>query len=113
MRAELWLASGIQSQWYMIRYVREHTKRRAGVRMVSNVVKLKPETYERVRAKAREQGSTMQDIITRGIDALDRLEFAQAFKHDYEAMRTDHDAWSAAESERELWETALGDGLES
>jgi hypothetical protein len=51
--------------------------------MAANVVKLKPETYERVRAKAREQGVTMQDIITRGIDALDHLEFAQAFKRDY------------------------------
>ncbi len=46
----------------------------------------------------------MQDIITRGIDALDRLEFAQAFKHDYEAIRTDPDAWSEEVSERELWE---------
>jgi hypothetical protein len=81
------------------------------VTIPSNVVKLKPETYQRVKQKAGEQGATMQEIIARGIDALDRLEFAQAFRIDYEELRRDADAWGREERERALWESTLDDGL--
>lgn len=80
--------------------------------MPSNVVKLKPETYERVKARARAHGATMQDVIARGMDALDRLEFAAAFRQDFELLRAGPEAWSREESERELWESTVSDGLD-
>jgi hypothetical protein len=97
----------------MYRYTDSYTCDSLEVSVPSNVVKLKPDTYERVRAKAQEQGASMQDIITRGIDALDRLEFAGAFRQDYEAIRADADAWQHEASERQIWESTLADGLVS
>jgi hypothetical protein len=80
--------------------------------MASNVVKLKPETYERVRRLARESRSSMQEVVTRGIDALERQEFARAFEADFTRLREDRAAWQAEESERVLRDTALNDCLD-
>ena len=78
----------------------------------SNVVKLKTETYQRVKRMASEQRSTMQDIISRGIDALERAEFARGLQEDFAALRADRAAWEREQAERELWESTLEDGLD-
>jgi predicted transcriptional regulator len=80
--------------------------------VASNVVKLKPETYERVKRLARESHTTMQEVVTRGVDALERQEFARAFQDDFARLREDRAAWDEEESERELWDATLSDGLQ-
>jgi hypothetical protein len=80
--------------------------------MASNVVKLKPETYERVKRMARDQHATMQDVITNGIDALERQEYGQAFQEDFARLREDRAAWAHEQSERDLWDSTLEDGLD-
>jgi hypothetical protein len=78
--------------------------------MASNVVKLKAETYERVKRLASERSATMQDVIAHGIDALERAEFARAFQEDFSALRADAEGWKREVAERRLWESTLEDG---
>jgi hypothetical protein len=80
--------------------------------MSSNVVKLKPETYARVKQIAEESHRPMQEIVAAGIEALDRLQFAREFTEDYAALRRDSQAWRKELQERELWEVTLSDGLD-
>jgi hypothetical protein len=79
--------------------------------MASNVVKLKAETYERVKRMARDRSATMQEVIARSIDALERAEFARAFQEDFSAFRADPEPWNREVAESELWESTLEDGL--
>jgi len=79
--------------------------------VASNVVKLRPETYEHVKRLAQQRNASMQEVIASGIEALERQEFARAFQEDFAALRTDPDAWSAESDERALWESTLSDGL--
>lgn len=83
-----------------------------GSRMPSNVVKLRPETYERVKRIAQEQRASMQEVIARGVDALEKLEYARAFQEDFARLHKDPDAWSAEQREREAWDSALTDGID-
>lgn len=79
--------------------------------MASNVVKLRPETYDRVKRLARERDLTMQDVITSGIDALERQEYARAFEEDFARLRSDDQAWQAEQDNRRLWDSTAEDGL--
>lgn len=80
--------------------------------MVSVAVKLRPETYGRVKRLAEEQRTTMQEIVARGIEALERQEFAAAFQRDFAALRNNSAAWELEIAERETLENALSDGLD-
>lgn len=80
--------------------------------MASDVVKLRPETYERVKRLAQERNTSMQAVIAHGLDALERVEFARDFEEDFAALRRDPAAWSAEREERKLWDMSLDDGLD-
>ena len=79
--------------------------------MASSVVKLRPDTYERVRRLAQARNASMQEVIARGIDALERQEFARGFQEDFAALHDDAKAWKAEHDEREVWDSSLDDGL--
>lgn len=79
--------------------------------MPSNVVKLRPETYNRVKRLAQQQDLAMQEVIAQGIDALERLEFARGFQEDFASMRRDSSAWNLQQDEHDLWDSTLSDGI--
>lgn len=76
------------------------------------MVKLKTDTYQRVKRLAEEQRATMQEVVARGIDALERQEFARTFEEDFEALRDRPEAWREEQQERGAWESTLNDGLD-
>jgi hypothetical protein len=80
--------------------------------VASSVVKLRPDTYARVRRLAQERNASMQEVIARGIDALERQEFARGFQDDFAALHDDAKAWKAVSDEREIWDSSLDDGLD-
>jgi predicted transcriptional regulator len=79
--------------------------------MASVGIKLRSDTYGRVKRLAEEQQTTMQEIVSRGIDALERQEFATGFQRDFAALRQDQRAWTHELAEREELEHTLSDGL--
>lgn len=74
-------------------------------------VRLRPETYGRVKHLAEEQHTTMQEIVARGVEALEREEFASGFQDDFAALHADSHAWANEKAERQELDHALGDGL--
>lgn len=80
--------------------------------MATRLVKLRQETYDRVKELSTEYQVSMQEVVARGVAALEREEFARAFQRDFAALRADPEAWAAERAEREVLDGAIADAID-
>jgi hypothetical protein len=61
----------------------------------------------------QETGRTPEQILDAALDAYRRTVFFEGLAADYAALKADKEAWAEELAERKLWESTLGDGLDS
>jgi hypothetical protein len=80
--------------------------------ILARLVKLRQETYDRVKQLSQDYQISMQEVVARSVVALEKQEFARAFQEDFAVLRADAHAWEEEQAERELLDGTLEDGLE-
>jgi hypothetical protein len=55
----------------------------------------------------------VQSILTKAIDSYRRRRFLEEANEDYAKLRSNSEAWAAELKEREIYDGALSDGLDS
>ncbi len=79
--------------------------------MATTTVRIKPETRERLKALAKDDGASLTDTIDRLVEQERRRRMWEAANASYAAMRDDPESWAAWKSEMALWDATLADGL--
>jgi len=77
----------------------------------STTMRMQKQTHERVRALAREEHVSMQEIVDRAIDLYRRQQLLAAANACYATMRADPVASAAFDAEHRLFEGAIVAGL--
>lgn len=80
--------------------------------MDQTTVRVRKTTHARIRGLAERGSVSMQAIIDRAIELLERQEFLERLNSAYAAVRADETMWSEVREERAAWDSALRDGLE-
>jgi hypothetical protein len=75
-------------------------------------VRIKTESYSKLRQLADEAGVTMPEILAEAIDELHRKRFLDECNRAYGRLKADPKAWKQELEERKVWEQTLADGLE-
>jgi hypothetical protein len=65
-----------------------------------------------LRELARRQRQPVQTVLKQAIDSYRREKFLEEANAAFTALRSQPEAWSEEQQERELWDTTAGDGLE-
>lgn len=79
----------------------------------TTTVRIPEETRQALRVLSEQTGRSMQEILTRSIEAYrDQLLLDQA-NSAYSGLRRDGKAWRAEIGERKVWDKALSDGLDA
>jgi len=79
--------------------------------MGQTTVRISERTRGTLRALARLQKRTMQDVLEAAVEAARRAAFIDALNANYAEARRDAATWSVVREERAAWEATLGDGL--
>ncbi len=79
--------------------------------MTTTTVRIKPETLERLKELAKDDGTSLTDTIARLVKQERRRRMWEAANASYAAMRADPESWAEWKSEMALWDTTLADGL--
>lgn len=80
--------------------------------MAGTTVRVREETHRALRQLAEQEGDTLQDVLSRAVEAYRRMRILAETNAGYAALRADPVAWQEELEEREAWEIALSDGLE-
>jgi hypothetical protein len=81
--------------------------------VASTTVRVRSDTRATLRQLAREANEPMQETLAKAVEAYRRLRLLEATNAAYARLHRDPSAWAEVEDERRLWESTLGDGLES
>ena len=65
-----------------------------------------------LRELAHKEGKPMQNILDQAIENYRRQKFLEQANAAFAALQRDSAAWNEEQREREIWDHALGDGLE-
>jgi hypothetical protein len=79
--------------------------------MTTNV-RIKPQTYAKLRQLAKRAGVTMPEVLDDAIDELFRKRFIEDCNQAYARLRSNPKAWKEELEERRAWDVTLADGLE-
>jgi predicted transcriptional regulator len=74
-------------------------------------VRISPRAHERLRKLAEEEQQSMQSILDDAIERYRREKFLRAANADFVALKDDGKAWKQELRDRELWESAVADGI--
>jgi predicted transcriptional regulator len=80
--------------------------------MASTTVRISKETRETLRELAEQVGQPIQKVLDSAVEAYRRQCILEQANAAYAALRADAEAWREEQSERQLWEGTLADGLE-
>ena len=75
-------------------------------------VRITARTRATLRALARHEGQTMQEVLDLAIEQYRRRRFLDETNAAFARVREDPAAWGEVREERAAWEESLGDGLE-
>ena len=78
----------------------------------SATIRITNQSRETVRELARETGLQQQEILDLAVEAYRRQLFLKNANSAFAALHSKSAAWSAEQAEREVWDGALGDGIE-
>lgn len=79
--------------------------------MAGMTVRIREETHEALRQLAEREGDTLQDVLSRAVEAYRRAHILAESNVGYAALRADPVAWQEELEERGAWEVTLADGL--
>jgi hypothetical protein len=79
----------------------------------SATIRITSESRDTVRELARETGLRQQKILDLAVEAYRRQLFLQNANCAFAALHSKPAAWGAERAEREVWDGALGDGIEA
>jgi predicted transcriptional regulator len=80
--------------------------------MPSTSIRIDEQALAVLRELAHKQRQPVQTILKRAIDSYRREKFLEEANAAFAALRSDPEAWSDEQQERDLWDRASGDGLE-
>jgi hypothetical protein len=74
-------------------------------------LRINQEMHELIKDMASSEGTSMQKILDRAIEAYRRQRFLEEANAAYQSLRDDPAAWKEEMKERETWEATLADGM--
>ena len=82
--------------------------------MSGAMVRVPPETREKLRQLAADSGESMQSVLAKALEAYRRQQFLDQANRAYARLRQDPSSWDEEQSERAVWDAVLADdvGLE-
>lgn len=78
---------------------------------MSSAVRISPESHEKLRQIAEDEGVTLTEALDRAIEAYRRDRMLRDVNQAYSALRHDPKKWSEEEADRAALEGSLSDGL--
>lgn len=78
---------------------------------MSSAVRISPESHERLRQIAENEGLSLTEALDRAIEAYRRDRMLSDVNQAYSALKRDPAKWSREEAERGEMEGSLSDGL--
>jgi hypothetical protein len=79
--------------------------------MASQMVRLRPKTHSVLKSIASQTGATMQEVLDRAVDELNRRIYLEKLNADYVRLRKDLKASADFDRENALWDRTNSDGL--
>lgn len=80
--------------------------------MASEMVRINPQTYDRLKELSVERGEPMTSTLNAAVDLLYRQRFLDDCDRAYAMLKADPKARKAAREELDAWEATLADGLQ-
>lgn len=80
--------------------------------MATTTIRISRETQEVLRSLAAREGTPMQEVLEKAIEAYRRKRLLEMGNRAYAALKDDPKAWEQELAERKLWENTLADGLD-
>ncbi|MCX6101122.1 MAG: toxin-antitoxin system protein [Candidatus Bipolaricaulota bacterium] len=78
----------------------------------SATIRITSRSRDAVRELARETGLRQQEILDLAVEAYRRQFFLKNANSAFAALHGEPTAWGVEQAEREVWDRALGDGIE-
>jgi predicted transcriptional regulator len=79
----------------------------------SSTIRVSRQFQSGLRKLAEQEGESMQRILEKALERYRRERKMRLFNEAYASLRCDPKAWQEELREREIWDAALLDGLES
>ena len=80
--------------------------------MSQTMVRIGQDTHAVLKGLAAKEGSTMQAVLDKAVEAYRRIRFLEQVNESYDEVRRDDLAWAQVREERAAWDTTLDDGLQ-
>jgi predicted CopG family antitoxin len=80
--------------------------------MTTTTIRISREAQEVLRSLAEQEGTHMQEVLEKAIEAYRRKQLLEMGNRAYAALRSNPKAWEQELAERKLWESTLADGME-
>jgi hypothetical protein len=78
----------------------------------SPTIRISPQSKAALRALAKQEGKPMQAILDKAVERYQRDKLLDEMNAAFAALRSDPKAWKEEQAEREMWDRAIGDGLD-
>jgi len=78
---------------------------------MSKLIRVSEESFVKLNTMARKLGISKQEIIDEALEKLEHVNLMKQANEAYARLRQNPEEWREEELERDLWESALGDGL--
>jgi len=80
--------------------------------MPSSSIRIDEQALAVLRELARRQRQPVQTVLKQAIDSYRREKFLEEANAAFAVLRSNSEAWSEEQQERNLWDQTAGDGLE-
>ena len=80
--------------------------------MPSTSIRIDEQALAVLRELARRQRQPVQTVLKQAIDSYRREKFLEEANAAFAVLRSNPEAWSEEQQERDLWDQTTGDGLE-
>lgn len=77
------------------------------------MIRIDPDTHEKLREMSREQHKPIGQVVTDLVEQHRREQFWQELEASLARLKVDPEAWQDYQDEIALWDTTTGDGLEN
>ena len=78
---------------------------------MAQVVRIRPETYERLKSLSDRAGKALTDVLDEAIENLQRKMFLDECNQAYAKLKKDPKKWKEYRDEIAAWDATLQDGL--
>ncbi len=75
-------------------------------------IRVTDETHEALRKLAQEMDESLEEVLTKAVEAYRRARVLELTNQAYAALRNDPQAWQEVVDERTAWDVTLSDSLE-